>query len=202
MYVFVRVCWCASVGGIDFYNNNTRRQHIWGTWFPLMVCTVRRPHVAALKYFHFFRFNIFISRYLFTHTCTLIHTKFWLPLLPLLLAAVPARSICHCRVFLFAFVKERKQRNTCIQSDTHIPSHTYVHMFAFCVYTDCLIMSVKPLDLQFESSARHSTFIEIINSMETVHIRLFICYCSCTLSVTYVCLCMSVYYFQLRSNNR
>lgn len=77
-------------------------------------------------------------------------------------------------------------------------------MFAFCVYTDCLIMSVKPLDLQFESSAGHSTFIEIINSMETVHIRLFICYCSATLSVTYVCdcVCMCAYYSQLRSNNR
>lgn len=54
-------------------------------------------------------------------------------------------------------------------------------MFLFCVYTDWLIMSVKkPLDLQFESSTRHSAFIEIINSMETVHIRLTVCYCSCS----------------------
>lgn len=138
----------------------------------------RRPHVATLKYFHFFLFNIFISRYLCTHT----HTQssdcrcFFLPL------SQPAAFVIV--VFLFAFVQERKQRNTCIHT------RTYVHMFAFCMYTDCLIMPVKPLDLQFESSARYSTFIEIINSMETVHIRLFICYCSCTICDACLRVCM------------
>lgn len=28
MYVCACVCWCASVGGIDFYNNKKKRQHI------------------------------------------------------------------------------------------------------------------------------------------------------------------------------